>query len=174
MGMLPSRTDAVLLTGATGFVGSAVLARILERSDRPVVALVRARDDAAAADRLRAALLDAGAIDLAGRCTAIAADLEHDDLGLSLRTLEELARVCDEVIHCGASVSFTLPLDEARAINVGGAARMAELADRAASRGGGLRRFVHVSTAYVAGDRDGAFGEDERSRPRAWRNTYEQ
>lgn len=34
--------DAILLTGATGFVGMAVLVRLLERTDRRILALVRA------------------------------------------------------------------------------------------------------------------------------------
>ena len=42
----------VLLTGATGFVGQELLARLLERGDRHVHALVRADDDEAAAARL--------------------------------------------------------------------------------------------------------------------------
>ena len=47
---------AVLLTGATGFVGMEVMARYLERSDREVLLLVRARDDDEAAARLRKTL----------------------------------------------------------------------------------------------------------------------
>ena len=43
---------AVLLTGATGFVGREVLARFLARGDRHVYALVRADDDTEAAGRL--------------------------------------------------------------------------------------------------------------------------
>ena len=39
----------VFLTGATGFLGMEVLARLLEKGDRDVIALVRAADDAAAA-----------------------------------------------------------------------------------------------------------------------------
>ena len=38
---------AVLLTGATGFVGMEVLARYLERSRRRIIAPIRADDDAA-------------------------------------------------------------------------------------------------------------------------------
>ena len=38
----------VFLTGATGFLGMEVLARLLEEGDREVLALIRARDDAAA------------------------------------------------------------------------------------------------------------------------------
>ena len=51
---------------------------------------------------------------------------------------------------------------------------MAELAERAMVRGDGLRRFVHVSTAYVAGDRHGVFGEDDVTVGIPFRNTYEQ
>jgi long-chain acyl-CoA synthetase len=71
-------------------------------------------------------------------------------------------------------VSFDLPLDVARAVNAAGAARIAELANRVAERGDGLRRVVHVSTAYVAGDRAGTFGEDDVTRGVPFRNTYEQ
>ena len=38
----------VFLTGATGFLGMEVLARLLEDGDREVLALIRAPDDAAA------------------------------------------------------------------------------------------------------------------------------
>jgi thioester reductase-like protein len=176
--MLNIRNDAVLLTGVTGFVGTAVALRYLERTDRPVVLLVRAADAREAADRVRAALADVVAPEqLAAhlaRCTAVPADLLADGLGLDHRTVEQLARRCDEIVHCAASVSFSLPIDDARAVNTAGAARIAEVAARAATRGDGLRRVVHVSTAYVAGDRTGTFGEDDVTRGIPFRNTYEQ
>jgi thioester reductase-like protein len=178
MDMLRPRTDAVLLTGATGFVGTAVLLCYLERTDRPVVALIRAADPDEAARRLRAALGDVVAPDLAdayaARCLAVPADLLADGLGLVHSTRAELAHRCDEIVHCAASVTFDLPLDEARAVNAVGAARIAELAQLTAESGAGLRRVVHVSTAYVAGERDGTFGEDDVTLNRPFRNTYEQ
>ena len=61
----------------------------------------------------------------------------------------------DVVCHCAASISFDLPLEEARAINVEGTRAM--LGSRARA---GARRFVHVSTAYVAGTHAGRFTED--------------
>ncbi len=42
----------VFMTGATGFLGMEVLARLLEAGDREVVALVRAADGPAAEERL--------------------------------------------------------------------------------------------------------------------------
>jgi long-chain acyl-CoA synthetase len=176
--MLRPRTDAVLLTGVTGFVGTAVALRYLERTDRPIVALVRATDADDAAARVRAALacvvaperLDA----YAARCTAVPADLLADGLGLPHSARVELAHRCDEIVHCAASVIFDLPLADARAVNTAGAARIAELAQQTAECGAGLRRVVHVSTAYVAGQRDGTFGEDDVTLNRPFRNTYEQ
>jgi thioester reductase-like protein len=176
--MLPTRTDAVLLTGVTGFVGTAVMLRILERSDRPVVALVRAADRREASARVRAALAEVAPPERVeaymSRTTALPADLLVDGLGLDHADGEQLARACDEIIHCAASVVFDLPLDEARAVNTAGAARIADLASRALTRGDGLRRIVHVSTAYVAGRREGTFGEDEMTIGLPFRNTYEQ
>jgi len=46
----------LLLTGATGFLGMELLARYLERTERPIYALVRAADDAEAQARLQAAV----------------------------------------------------------------------------------------------------------------------
>jgi thioester reductase-like protein len=177
--MLPMRTDAVLMTGVTGFVGTAIVLRILERSERPVVALVRAGDRAEATARVRAALAgvvaDAAVLDAyMSRVDAVPADLLADGLGLSFGDREAIAHRCDEVLHCAASVSFALPLDAARAVNASGAARVAELATRCAVRGTGLRRLVHVSTAYVAGDRTGTFSEDDVTLDHPFRNTYEQ
>jgi thioester reductase-like protein len=178
--MLPTRGDGVVLTGVTGFVGTAVALRILERSDRQIVALVRAGSRREAAERVRGALREVVPDErLLGsylaRCSAVPADLMADGLGLRHSDREAMAERCDEVVHCAASVSFDLPLDAARAVNAAGAARVAELATRVGERGDGLRRVVHVSTAYVAGARLGTFGEDDVSAPAGgFRNTYEQ
>jgi thioester reductase-like protein len=177
--MLPTRGDGVVLTGVTGFVGTAVALRILERSDRQIVALVRAGSRREAAERVRVALSEVVPERLLGfylaRCSAVPADLMVDGLGLRHSDREAIAERCDEVVHCAASVSFDLPLAAARAVNTAGAARVAELATRVGERGDGLRRVVHVSTAYVAGVRGGTFGEDDVSvPPGGFRNTYEQ
>jgi thioester reductase-like protein len=176
--MLPTRTDAVLVTGVTGFVGTAVALRILERSDRPIMMLVRAGDRREAHARVHAALAEVTPPALLeaymSRCTAVPADLLADGLGLRHADREELAHRCDEIIHCAASVSFDHPLDAARAVNASGAARVADLATHTAARGDGLRRLVHVSTAYVAGERTGTFGEDDVTLGLPFRNTYEQ
>jgi long-chain acyl-CoA synthetase len=164
---------AIVLTGATGFLGGELLVRLLERSDHEVVALVRAPDDAAAAARLDATLavlLPPGSVP-DGRVRAVAAHLDRPGLGLPDAAFAALAERTRAIVHCAASVSFTLPLDEARAINVGGTRAMLGLA---AAAGPALERFVHVSTAYVAGDRPGPYRASEGDVGQRPRNTYEQ
>ena len=153
----------VLLTGATGFVGQELLARLLQRDDRRVHALVRAEDDRGAAAR----------VPEHERLSAWAADIERPGLGLSARDVDALSERVSTVIHCAASVSFSLGLDESRRVNVEGTGRMADLAERCAARGG-LERFSYVSTAYVAGAHRGAFEEDSLDVGQDFRNPYEQ
>jgi thioester reductase-like protein len=150
---------AVFLTGATGFVGREILSRFLDRDDRHVYALVRADNDDEAAGRLPAH----------DRLTAVAGDIEHSGLGLADRTRERLRGEVGTVLHCAASVSFDLPLAEARSVNVEGTRRMVDFA-RSCSR---LERFSYVSTAYVAGEPGRLFREDELAVGQSFRNPYE-
>jgi thioester reductase-like protein len=162
----------ILLTGATGFLGMELLLRLLERTDRPIIALVRASDDAAASARLDSVLATLFPPDMipTGRVRAVAADLQAPSLGRTAKACAALADDIDTVVHCAASVQFSLPIDEARAINVEGTRRVLALAANAPK----LDRIVHVSTAYVAGDRPGRYHEHEADIGQRPRNTYEQ
>jgi long-chain acyl-CoA synthetase len=168
--------DAVLITGATGFVGMEVLARYLEHGSRPVVCLVRAGDDAGARARIGGVLRNLfgrHAERHAPRVEAYAAELVAPGLGLAPRRREELAGRVGTIVHSAASVSFSLPLAAAREINLTGTRQMLELA-ALAQRRGGLRHFGHVSTAYVAGTHEGRFTERDLDLGQGFRNAYEQ
>jgi long-chain acyl-CoA synthetase len=121
---------------------------------------VRAANDDEAAGRLPAH----------PRLTAVSGDIEEDGLGLSAEARERLRREVTTVLHCAASVSFEMPLEESRNVNVGGTRRMIQFA-----RGcPGLERFSYVSTAYVAGEPGRLFREDELAVGQQFRNAYEQ
>jgi len=166
-------SGAILLTGATGFLGMDALARLIERGDT-VAVLVRADDDEAARGRLEQTLarlydeLPTGA----ERVRAVRGDLLQPGLGISAQDREWLIGSVDRVVHCAASISFDLQLREARAINVRGVERVIGLA-REIAAGGTLRRIVHVSTAYVSGRHAGEFGEGDLELGQQFRNTYE-
>jgi thioester reductase-like protein len=167
----------LLLTGATGFVGMEVLERYLERTDRSVITLVRAANDDAARSRLTGVLRDLFGVRAARRyehrVDAVAADLLSPGLGISERRRAEIAARTEDIVHAAASVSFSLPLEEARRINVEGTRRALDLAELS-SASGGLRRFVHVSTAYIAGTHAGRFFESDHDLAQQFRNSYEQ
>lgn len=172
-----AQTGAALLTGATGFVGMEVLARYLERGDRPVYALIRADGDSAAQERLNDVLTNLFGARAAGRhaerLRAVAGELTAPDLGLTRARREQLAHEVTTIVHSAASVSFTLPLEEARKINVEGTRRMLEFAELARELGG-LTRYGHVSTAYVAGTHAGRFTESDLDVGQRFNNSYEQ
>lgn len=163
---------AVLLTGATGFVGMELLARFLEQTDRPVLALIRAGEDGDCDERLRAVVEQiAGRADAyEDRVAAVCGDITHEGLGLETRDRARLASEVTDIVHAAASVAFDLGLEESRAINVEGTRRVLELAGECRN----LRSLSYVSTAYVAGDHVGTFGEDQLDVGQGFRNAYEQ
>jgi thioester reductase-like protein len=167
----------ILLTGATGFLGMELLVRLLERGDRELVAVVRAADDREAERRMSGVLNTLFAPEdyraVRGRVRAVAGDLERRGLGLSSPARDRLTSEITAVAHCAASVSFSLALEEARRINVTGTHHVMGLAKEAHARGV-LERVVHVSTAYVAGERVGRVRESQGYVGQSFRNTYEQ
>jgi thioester reductase-like protein len=169
-------SGAVLLTGATGFLGMDALARLIERGgeDDQIAVLIRARDDAGAQQRLREVLtrLYDEPPAAARRVRAVRGDLLEPGLGLSASDSQWLIDSVERIVHCAASISFELALEEAREINVRGVERILALA-RAIADGGQLRRIVHVSTAYVSGRHAGEFLEQDLDVGQEFRNTYE-
>jgi len=167
--------NPVFLTGATGFLGMEVLARVLEKGDRDVVALVRAADSAAATERLHGVMakLWRDPSPYFDRVKAVAGDVTSPGLGMDREERAQIAEEVTAVMHCAASISFDLPLDEARLINVEGTREIIGFA-REAKSCGRLDRFVHVSTAYVAGITKGTFRERQLDAGQSFRNTYEQ
>jgi dihydroflavonol-4-reductase len=108
----------LLVTGATGFVGSAVVA-LLHARGYAVRAVVR--------DPARADVLPAGV-------ERVAADLADGE------ALVRAMDGCEGVLHLAAAVGAPGP--EAHELNVGGTRRVVEAARRA-----GVRRLVHTSTS---------------------------
>ncbi|MGH2919206.1 MAG: SDR family oxidoreductase, partial [Solirubrobacteraceae bacterium] len=171
----PTARDPVLLTGATGLVGIELLARYLERTDRTVYALVRAKSARHADERMRETLESAfGTADrFAGRVRALAGDITRPGMGLDPAIAYDVGQAVTEIVHGAASVSFDMDLETSREVNVEGTRELLEFAEFC-RRHGGLRRFTYISTAYVAGEHRGAFTEDDLDVGQRFRNAYEQ
>ena len=132
------RGQRFFVTGGTGFLGTALIERILRTiPESSVVLLVRpgrraspldramkevVRNDCF--DRLRSELGDDFAAEMERRVSAVGGDVSRDLLGLDAEGLAAMAR-CDLVIHSAAAVSFDSPLDTAIEINLLGPSRVA-------------------------------------------------
>jgi thioester reductase-like protein len=174
--MTEARTPSgVLLTGATGFLGMELLTCLLEQTDHRIYALVRGANEQVAAARLEQTLRDLfGAHHPYGqRVVAVRGDITQPGLGLSGGG-EALAEQVSEIVHGAASVSFDQDIHDARAINVEGTRGVLAFAERCAARGEGLHRLSFISTAYVAGEHGGRFGEEQLEVGQCFRNPYEQ
>ena len=164
--------ETTLVTGATGFVGSMVLERLIA-AGTPVTVLIRAADDMAARRRLdELALRTWGEEIVVAPVQVLAADLERDRLGLPADVYDALAERAGAVVHCAASVRFDLPFEAANSINVTGTERVVELCERARALAA-PGRLVHLSTAYVHGRMTEVGRETGPTAPPQFRNTYE-
>ena len=157
----------VLLTGATGHVGTALLPRLVSGGAR-VLCLIRAKDADHLAERLERLLVKSGA-DPAG-VEAVIGDVSAPGLGLSEADRARVLAEVDQVIHSATSVRFDMPAEDAAQKNIGSTEGMLALCGELGSR---LRRYDHVSTCYVAGDRRGRVLEGECDEGQGFRNSYE-
>jgi thioester reductase-like protein len=120
-----------LLTGASGFVGVALLKEILERTNLKVVCMVRAADEAAALKRIRNTSskydlrLPAG---FEQRIEIMIGDMSKKGFGLAKQQYQAYAAEIDSVYHCAAVDNFYLPYSVLRSTNVLGSVEVLDFA----------------------------------------------
>jgi nucleoside-diphosphate-sugar epimerase len=137
---------AYLLTGATGFLGSHIMAGLLKKGER-VVVLGRPAAGASLAERIRRLLRWFAIEPLAERLESLEADLLKPGLGLGADDHERLRRRGLPVIHCASDTRFAEKnRDAVLAANVGSLVGVLDLA-----RSSGGRGFHFLSSAYAAG-----------------------
>lgn len=121
---------SILLTGATGFLGTFLLADLLKSTQADIYCLVRAKDGEQAQQRLQASLTDAfqWQPEWHTRIKPVLGDLALPQLGLSEDVQEELAQHIDTIYHNGAQVNMLYPYEELKAANVQGTREILRLA----------------------------------------------
>ena len=149
----PALPRTILITGATGFYGTFVLADLLRDTSAHIVCLVRAASPVEGALRIAASLAkrkcDFSLELLASRITAVVGDLGEPRLGLGEETFTRLAGTIDTIVNVGARVNMVLPYDALRPMNVVAVSALLELATI-----GRPKVFHHVSTVEVLTDTD--------------------
>jgi thioester reductase-like protein len=114
----PDQPRRLLLTGATGFLGAFLVARLLREPELTLLCLVRCGDPAAGRARVLAALDRYGlAVTGPERIVGLPANLALPGLGLSAND-RATAATADAICHLGAAVNWVAPYAALRATNV--------------------------------------------------------
>lgn len=154
----PAAPLAILLTGATGFLGAHLLNELLVRTQAIVYCLVRARDAEEAQPKLQAnfkTYFDHG-LDPA-RIRTVPGDLAQSRLGLPPQTFASLAQEIDVIFHNGAHLHHLAAYAQLKASNVSSTEAILQLATS------GQPKWVHYVSSLVAAverDEQGSLAED--------------
>lgn len=164
----------VLLTGATGTIGSALAPRLLELPRSRLSLLMRARDAEDLTRRFRVMLsywnLDGA--NVAERLQPVLGDVSESRLGLNDRDHAELAQTVTHVVHSAASVKLNMPMSEALSTAVAPTREILGFA-RLAAEQGQLQKVDLISTVGVWGRSPGVMPEARLDSVKDFHNTYE-
>jgi thioester reductase-like protein len=153
-----------LLTGFPKLLTRRLALALLARPQGRVTLLCRARDEAEAsafAKALPEALRD--------RFDVLIGDVADLHLGLATAEYRALSQTATDLIHAAELSELSVPPRELERVNVEGTRNLLELGSDCRK----LRRLTHLSTVFVAGDREGVVAEDELAVGQAFRNDYE-
>ena len=167
----------VLITGATGAVGSAVVPVFLEDPATDVRLLMRADSEAHLQQRLRDLLafwqpelkVDA---ELLARIKPLRGDVAEPRLGLTDSEYETLACELTHIVHSAANVKMNMSLEAARRISVDSTRGIVALAEACQDKSQ-FCKLEYISTIGVAGKMCGLVPERPLTESREFHNTYE-
>lgn len=138
--------DAILLTGATGFVGPFLLNELLQQTQAKIYCLVRADNvelgKQKIQENLKRYLLGAG--DYNSRIVPVIGDLSKPWLGLPEKEFQKMASQIDVIYHNGAWVNLISPYEKLKAANVLGTQEIFRLASQEK-----VKPVHHISTYSI-------------------------
>ncbi|KAL8057805.1 hypothetical protein ABFX02_04G207300 [Erythranthe guttata] len=157
---------SILVAGATGFLAKVLIEKIMrvQPKVKKLYLLLRAEDSVSALHRFNTEVIGK---DLFGvvkekyganlnslilkKITVLNGDITRDDLGLQESILEELFQEVDIIVNSAATTDFDERYDVALGINTYGPANILNFSKKCRN----LRVLLHVSTAYVCGEKEG-------------------
>jgi len=159
----------ILFVGATGFVGKVALSMFLCRYPGigKMFVLVRPGAGSSSEDRFFQKVASSPTFDpirdrwgdgtdafLREKCAPLPGDVARPLLNFTEADFEKIGKL-DAIINCAGLVSFNPSLETALRINVLGPKHVLEVARKTGAA------VIHISTCFVAGNRDGEVWEDE-------------
>ncbi len=105
-----------------------------------------------------------------GRAEVLVGDIASMHLGLSGTEYENLRQSVQLIFHAASTTHPSTERPQAKRVNLVGTRNMLELAQECPR----LKRMVHVSSAFVSGDRLGVIAEDEFQMGQKFRSVFEE
>lgn len=149
------KNKSIFITGGTGFVGIALVEKILRSCPdvKKVYLLMRPKKGKEIQERLEditknsvfAVLLQQTSSDIFQKLVAVAGDVGEENLGLSAADRQLLVDNVNVVIHSAATLDFQASLKPTVFINLLGTRRVMQLCQEIKN----LSSMVHISSAFV-------------------------
>ncbi|XP_037415576.1 fatty acyl-CoA reductase 2, chloroplastic-like [Triticum dicoccoides] len=155
-----------LITGGTGLLAKVIIEKILRTTPDvgKIYVLIKATDSEAALKRLQNEIVDTELFEclqklhgkdyhhfLARKLVAVVGNVREDNMGIAPKLADEIAKQVDIIINSAANTTLDERYDIAMDVNTMGPFRLMRFAHRFQN----LKLFLHVSTAYVNGRRQG-------------------
>jgi long-chain acyl-CoA synthetase len=156
----------MLLLGTTGFLGKVLLAMVLDRFPelKHIIVQVRRRKNVSGEQRFYSDVLQSAPLRpivarigegvIRTKIKVVEGDLDQPLCGIASDQLDQLKGKVDIVVNLAGVVDFDPPINESVEPNVYGTQHLIDLVQLLNAK------LVHVSTAYVAGKKNGRISED--------------
>jgi thioester reductase-like protein len=164
----------ILITGATGLLGSYILKNCIE-DDQSIIYLIVKRKDIDSITRIKILLKDFLGIAitdgfLSSRISVFEGNLEDKFLGVGIENYQFLQDNVNYIFHAAAITNLRLPLDILRNANVLTTKNIVKFARNCSS----LKNFNYISTFFICGKHCGVFSEKDFDLKQSFNNFYEQ
>ena len=144
--MPDKRKPIIAMTGATGFLGSHLMASMLTEG-YSIIVLGRSAKEETLKERISRLLGWFGIESRLSQITCVDTDLSKDKLGIADEEYSRLCSLVNSVIHCASDTSFSEnKREKVMTANIENLKGILEFAKNA-----NAKYFYYISTAYVAG-----------------------
>ncbi|KAE8780716.1 male sterility protein [Hordeum vulgare] len=164
------KDKSILITGSTGFLGKVLVEKILrvQPDVKKLFLLIRASDVESAKFRIQNEIMakeifqvlkDKHGVEFHSfveeKICPLVGDVVHENFGIDIIKLREVSNDIDVIINGAATTNFSERYDVAFNTNVLGVKHICAFAKKCTK----LKMLLHVSTAYVAGEKEGLITE---------------
>lgn len=160
----------IFITGATGTIGSRVIADLLKDKTTKLSLLIRAKNSGQANLKVTK-LLEFWNVDVSQlkRIKVVLGDITQTNLGIDTKKYNDLIKDTTHIIHMASALKLNMTKKQARTIILESTKEIVKLSKKCEK----FVRFNYMSTMEVSGNLSGTIKEEFITQKRKFLNTYE-